>query len=79
MAEDVEVMDAGFSGAAVIKDEVGSLFCLSFCELIIHHSCRAVFPSLIWVFDPSCFCNAQFSLFCFILGLLAYITFMSAV
>ena len=39
--EDVEVMDAGFSGAAVFEDRLGILF----CELIIHPSC---FP----VFDP---------------------------
>lgn len=70
MAEDAEVVDAGFSGAAVFTDEVG-IVVLAFCELIIHHSCRVV--SLI---GAVCVMHSSVS---FVSGLLAYITFMCAV
>lgn len=45
-------------------------------QLIIHLPCWAAFPRLSWRFDRSDFSNAHFSVFCFISGLLAYISFL---
>lgn len=69
-------------GVEAAKRRYGLSFMIFFFflinQLIIHLPCWAAFPSLSWVFDRSSFSNAHFSVFCFISGLLAYMSFMSA-